>query len=172
MLVLIAIGAFMRSGIEILSKTSIFPTTSWSRLLFVLIEFLRKPASIALWLTTILFFIVVFYHSFGVVSMAVVLYALLVLSVLCFTAVVCLKLARSSQPLAGFAIVCVFVTIVILASSMIFHVRTLVASLPLLSWTAGGIIAAQRLQFGTALLDACSMLGLFLLLLFIGKRFA
>src|SRR5258707_8598374 len=113
MLVLIAIGTFMRSSLEILLKTSVFPITPWGILLFVLLSFVRKPASVALWLTTLLFLVVLYFRSILVTSAAITLYGLLVLNVLLLTTVVCVKLARSSQPVAGIAVLSIFAIVVI-----------------------------------------------------------
>src|ERR1043166_3817067 len=60
MLVLMAIGTFMRNDLEILVKTSVFPMTSMGVLLFVLFTFLRKPPAVSLWLTSTLFLIVMY----------------------------------------------------------------------------------------------------------------
>jgi hypothetical protein len=172
MMVLIAIGTFGMSSAEILAKSSIFPTTQLSRLAFVLISFLRKPAIAALWLTTSIFMIVFFYRSPVVASFALALFIILAMDVLLLTATVGIKLTGSSHPIAGFAIFSVFIIVTVLVSAIVFRFTFLVDSFPVLSWAVRGIRAANRSATGIALLNGGYMAMTFVALLFIGRRVA
>ena len=172
MIVLITIGKFTKSDAEIIAKTSVFPTTPFSRLLFVVFSFARNRAMAVLWLTTNLFFVVFYFRSPVVLSVAVVLFSILTANLLLMTAVVSLKLTKSSQPMASFALISVFAIIIVLVGSIVFRLTAFLASLPILSWAVTGILAAQRQEVGTVLLRCCYMILTFIVLLFIGKRVA
>jgi hypothetical protein len=172
MFVLITVGSFSKSGIEILSKSSVFPTSPWSRLLFVLLSFLRKPAILMLLLTTIIFFVVLFFSSFVVASLALLLYVLLILNVLVLTAVACVKISASAQPIVSIAVVGVFVIIVVLINSIVFHFTVLLGSLPVLSWAVKGIVAVRNLHVVQALFYCSYLTVSFVALLFVGKKLA
>ena len=170
--VLIAVGSFSRSGAEILLKTSVFPASRWSRLLFVLSSFLRKPAIIALVLTTSIFLVVFLYASFVAVGLTLLLYILLMLNVLAMTTVACVKISTSAHPVVSIAVVGLFIIVVVLINSIVFHFTALLGSLPVLSWAVKGSLAVRHLQAAKGLLSCGYLLASFAALLLIGRKIA
>ena len=172
MLTLIAVGTFIRGHDEILFKTKVFPTTQLSRLLFVLRGFLQKPASIALWLTTMLFVIVFYYRTPVVMGLSIVAVAMMVVNLELMIAVVCLRLHRSSRSVAGVAVISVLTMFGVLVATIVFQFHSLLAAAPLISWTVDIILAAQQSHVNIIAAYGLLMVVALAVLIWIGKRLA
>ncbi|HTK81216.1 MAG TPA: hypothetical protein VL633_02910 [Bacteroidota bacterium] len=169
---ILTIGAFNKSGPEILWKSSLYPVSSFTRLSFVIISSMRRPSCRALWLTTAIFFLV-YYHTVPVVAvMSVILYSLAVVTIIILVSALCAMFAKRSQPVLGLTAISAVVIIGVLFASFVLRAHLVISSMPLVAWTANGILDAQRGQWGAALLHTLCTLATAGVILFFGKRFA
>ena len=142
-LVFISTGNFIRGGQEILMKTTIFPTTPLSRMLFVLSSNVKHPLSFVLLATNVLFMIVVYHSSAGVIIGVVSFFLLTVLAVEIVVSAASLVLAKRSRPMIGVIMGGVGLLGIVLVFSVVFQATTLLTSMPVIAWATGGIIALQ-----------------------------
>lgn len=170
LLILVAITAFVRSGSEIIHKSTVFPSTSTSRLLFVFWGNLRRSASIALWLTTGIF-VVVFYSATWLIAIgALMVFVLMVLAIEMLTAGLCLWLTKSSHPIMGFAVVSMLVVFGMMISSVIFRQNTLLSSMPILSFAVDAIVAMQRVAIRNYVINAVLLAASFSVIFIVGVK--
>ena len=159
----ISVGAIMGRLGEVILKTSIFPIPAWSYLIFLVASLMRRPVILALLLSTLFFLMIPFHSSVVTASLCVFLAGSAFIDIELIIVVICLMLMRSSQPVAGFAILGLYAVVAVVLGAMVFHLDTLLDALPIISWSVKGIIAAQH-----GLIIPGAMAGLAQLLIFIG----
>ncbi len=169
---LISVGTFMRSMNELIFKSSVFPSTPLSYLMFVIVGFFRKPVVAALIGGTILFLIVPFASAPFSALLCMVFAVVAFLDIELIVAVLCLRLTRSAQPVAGIAILCVYALIGVVFAAIIFHVNALLDAAPIVSWTVQGIIAIRNGALASAGAPALALLLTLAAALFLGKKIA
>jgi hypothetical protein len=102
---------------------------------------------------------------------APILFLLMIVNIETVSAVFLLALAKSSRPVAGlvaFAALCAFAVPV---SSLLFHFESLLAGLPVLSWTTSGILFAARGDLSSAAAIGAILAALPMSVAVIGSRF-
>ena len=167
-----AIGAFNQSGPEILRKSSLFPLAAFDRLSFVIIASLRRPACKALWLTTIIFFIV-YYHNQPFVAMpSVLLTSLAVVTAIILLSALCAMFVKSSQPILGLVAMCAVLIIGALFASLVLRTHVVAGWMPVIAWAVSGILDAQRGEWSAVLVRTIYMFGTAGVILAFGRRIA
>ena len=164
------VGFFIQSNTEILLKTSIFPTTGWNRFLFVVLSTCRRPFVFSLWSTTSLFLLVFYRRNMLVMCSSVIIFTLMLLDLLIIASVLFLVGVRSSRSLSIGAPVLILGAVGILVSSVMFQIKSLLTTIPVLSWAADGILAAQRADTRALILNLTLLLIVAIGGILIGRR--
>ena len=172
LLVIVAVGSFSRHSHEILMKSAVFPTTAWSRFLFVVWSAMRRPASAALWSTTTVFFLVWYRQSVLMIAAGVTFFIFSIINLELLIAILCLRSFRASQPLAGIAVFGFFGILAILISSLVFRFDILLSATPIVSWAASGMVAAGKANYPLMLRSLLLMMLTTILLLAAGRKFS
>ena len=144
-------GYYVSRSEEILLKTRIFPTTPWSRFVFVSLSNLRRPLNIALWGTDVFALAVLYRHSFPGLLAAPVFLTLYFAAIQGATSLVFLVFTRTGHPVSGLAAVGGLVAFGMLVGSIVFRVDSLLAVVPLVAWTAEGIRGAGNAEVGSVM---------------------
>ena len=168
---LCAIGSFSRNGWRVLRTSIIFPTTVWSRFILIMLSILRNPVCMGLQLTTSLFFIVFFHRSFLSMVFVATGYMLISIFIVSLISIAYLFMSVRSQSAAGLLVIVLFGGIISIATSFLFHLDSVLTSLPFLSWMIGGLRALNNGNALTALFDASLMLIVPLFTILVGIRF-
>ena len=166
----ISVGAIMGRLGEMILKTSIFPIPASSYLIFLVASLMRRPVILALLLSTLFFLMIPFHSSVVMASLCVFLAGSAFLDIELIIVVICLVLTRSSQPLAGFAILGLYAVVAVVLGAMVFHLDTLLDALPIISWSVKGIIAAQHGLIIPGALAGLAQLLIFVVFTLIGRR--
>jgi hypothetical protein len=148
----VASGYYVSRSEEILLKTRIFPTTPWSRFVFVSLSNLRRPLTIALWGTDVFVLAVLHRHSVPGLLAAPVFLTLYLAAIQGVTSLVFLVFTRTGHPVSGLAAVAGLVAFGMLLGSIVFRVDSLLALVPLLAWTAEGIRGGGNGEVGSVLI--------------------
>lgn len=169
---LISVATFIRSMSEVVQKSSVFPATPWSYLFFVMRGFIRRPLILSLVLSMQLFLLIPLFSKTASALLCLFVVAAAFFNIEMIVAVLCLKLTRSGQPVAGFAMLTVYGTAGMLFAAIVFHMDTLLDATPIISWTTSGILAAQRGIFSSAAVPLLALVLTFILITFLGKKLA
>jgi len=127
---------------------------------------------IAIWSSSVIFFIVLFRSSFLVIAQSVVAFSSLVVVLMILVSVIALKLHRSSQPVAGLTVVALASVMCVLMTSLVFRSLPVLSSVPVVSWSGRAIIAARRMDSGAFAMFTSMVLGSGVVLLLLGRRIA
>ncbi len=158
----IGAGYYLSRTEEILRKCRIFPTTPWSRFVFVAASNLRRPLCIALWSTNVFVLALLYRHSVAGLIGVPVFVTLYLLGIQAALALAFLAMTRAGYAVSGAAAVTSCVLFGILIGSVVFNVESLLSLVPLVSWTARGILATRTTEM------AGLAIGLALAVAFIG----
>ena len=169
---LVSVGTFIKSMSELISKCTVFPAPPPSYFLFVIAGFVRKPVVVALLAGTILFLVVPLTSTPLLALLSAALAFVAFLDIELIVALLCLRLTRSTQPVAGVAILSFYMLIGVVLGSIIFHFNALLDAAPILSWTVNGIVAIRDGAPGSAIAPALALVLTFLAAVFLGKRLA
>ncbi len=144
--VVLALSAAQLSSttMEMLSKSRIFPVTSWSRLRFGIIADLRRPVMIAVIGSTALFLIVLCRHSLlQAIAAPIVFVVFAVVTEMVFVVFMLIS-SRHAVPIGGILALIAVAVIATFFATMILHLDLILALNPLVFWTSGSINAAGR----------------------------
>jgi hypothetical protein len=167
---LFALSYFTSSSQEILYKVKIFPTSSLSRLIFIVVGFLLHPLSVALLASNIFFFAVLFRNAAPVAVTAIVLYLLLMVCISVLVSTIFLYLESKNQSARIALVIVALLTFVIITSTLVFHAESFVIGVPLVSWCANGIQAAKAGDVINVAKNSIVLLVIPLGVVFIGRR--
>jgi hypothetical protein len=142
--VLFAVGFFKQSTEEILSKTLIFPVSSWNRFQYIVMSNLRQPLSLTWSLTTSLFFIVFYNQNRLTAAAAIISFLLTILAINSIMALGILLLNKSYRFVSTLSLIFSFLFFCALSSAVIFNFHEVLQGIPVVSWATAGIIAAQN----------------------------
>ena len=166
--VLFTMAYFLTSGKEVLLKTMCLPVSTSSRFLFIVASSVRRPLFVGLYLTTCFFFAVVFWHTRAVIVWAVLLYSFMLIDLVLIVAVLAVFHNRIS--FAGVGVTLLFVSFVLITSSILFHQDFLLGGFPLIQWVVRGVVAIRNGEESQAILCLDVMGGLMVLLGLIGMK--
>jgi hypothetical protein len=143
----------------VLEKSTAFPISPLTTLLFCVWSDLRRPIAIVFLITNILLLAVAYHVSLGAMLLAAIIFILLSISVETGFVVLALLLRRSRNPetilLASF--VCVLLLTFVVAG--FFGGGQVVLFLPVTGWAARGIVAARGSDPGGVLLSVLFLAG-------------
>jgi hypothetical protein len=142
--VLFAVGFFKQGAEEILSRTQIFPVSSWDRFLYIIISNLRQPLNIVWISTTTLFFWVFYRHERMTALAATVFFLLLLLTIDSMIAVAILLMKKGFRYVTSLSLVIFLLGFFILVGTIVFNFHSILQEVPVVSWTAHGILAVQK----------------------------
>ena len=170
LLTILAIVSFRRSGELIVHNATIFPTTSWSRFLYILRCITKHPAIVFVWGTNILFLFVFYRGSSIVMSMAAMLFTALSLDIIGTVSIILLIRNRAVQSLIGLAGLgaCIAWSVIVISSGSRLNVFAWI--IPFILPATHGIIAAQQGNIEGACLQSALLLSAFVVTLFIGRK--
>ncbi len=142
-LVVLAELSFLVRGGDIIRKTTIFPTTPLSRILFTVWGSIRRPASIALWSTALFFMIVLRFPSWPLSTAAVAATFLLIADAELIIGILSLWITRSSLPMTSLGVVVILGITAALILSVVFGQAALLSSVPILSFSVNAMAGAE-----------------------------
>jgi hypothetical protein len=142
--VLFAVGFFKQSTEEMLSKTLIFPVSSWNRFKYIVISNLRQPLSLTWSLTTSLFFIVFYNQNRLTAATAIINFLLIILAVNSIVAFGNLLLKKSYRFVLTLSLIFSFLFFCALVSAVFFNFHEVLRGISVVSWATAGIIATQN----------------------------
>jgi hypothetical protein len=140
---LFSIGYHFQSIRELLVKSSVFPARGRDRFLFNVACVLRKPLTLALWITAGLFVIVFCRQSPGAAILGLVFFSAMLLDMILLGSILSLASIRTPQAAGALFFGIALAIPILLAASMVFHAGGVLGVLPVVSWTGEGIRAAQ-----------------------------
>ena len=133
---IVYVGLFMRHSSEILTKTIVLPVSAPARFLFAWWDIARRQLFIALLLTDVLFFTIIYRSPLP----AFLLLALIIDVQLVIAAIMTRTHGGMAQ---GLVVGCIVVSVCVLAASTLFHLDLLGGRLPVVGWVTGGILDAR-----------------------------
>ncbi len=139
----IAAGHFITNDEKVIVRTRIFPTTSLSRMMYLVAGNGRRPAVAAVLVTAMLFLCVLFRDSPWLLLSSLLLFALMAAGLMAIHAAAGLMLIRGSQPPEGMALMIVLLAIGVVAGSLMFRYDFLLEGTPVTAWAAAGMLAAR-----------------------------
>jgi len=169
---LFSIGFHFQSLREILVKTSVFPATGWDRFLFTVVCIVRKPLTLALWLTAGLFMIVFYRRSPSAAAFGVALFSMMLLDTILLGSIMALLSIRSVEAMGALFFAIALAMIFLLVGAMVFHTGGILGALPVVSWAASGITAAEAGNGIGAASNFLYLLAMMVAGVVIGKRIA
>jgi hypothetical protein len=137
----------------VLEKSTAFPVSPITTLLFCVWSDLLRPIAVVFLITNILLLAVAYHVSLGAMLLAAIIFILLSISVETGFVVLALLLRRSRNP--GTILLVSFVGVLLLTFVVagFFGGGAVVTFLPVTSWAARGIVAAQSSDPGGVLLS-------------------
>jgi hypothetical protein len=165
---LFTIAYFIGSVREVLQKTKSYPISSSARFLFVLLSALRRPIFLGFFFTNCFFLCVFFWKTRVLMGWAVILYSLLMLDVQLIVAVLAVLYEKIS--FAGVGVILLFISFVLVTSSVLFHQDYLFGGLPLIQWVVNGLTAVRTGEESRAMFYIDAMAGIMVLLFLSGIR--
>lgn len=166
----IVVGFFIQSNMEILVKTSIFPTSAWNRLLFTVLSTVRRPFLLSLWSTTGLFLLVFYHKNMLLMVSSLIIFTLMLFDLLMIASVLFLIGVRSSRSLAAGAPMFVLGAVGILVGSVMFQIKSILTAIPILSWAADAILAVQRSDMNSLILNVTLLFVVSIASTLVGRR--
>jgi hypothetical protein len=152
------LAQYQRLIFPVLEKSTVFPMSSLTTLLFCVWSDVRSPITVVFLITNILLLGTVYHISLSLVLLAVVIYLLLFISVETIFVLFALVLQRNRNPETILLISFAVLLLVAFVVAEFFGGGPVVSFLPITSWAARGIVAARSADLGMV------MLSIFLLL--------
>jgi hypothetical protein len=153
------LAQYQRLTYPVLEKSTVFPVSALTTLLFCVWSDLRRPIAIVFLITNILLLGVAYHVSLGATLLAVIIFILLCISVETGFVALAFLLRRSRDPetilLASFVGVFLLTSVV----AGFFGGGPVVSFLPVTSWAAHGIVAARSSDPGGVLLFVVLLAG-------------
>lgn len=169
---LFSIGFHFQSIREILIKTSVFPMPGRERFRFSVGCIVRKPLMLSLWLTTGLFMLVFYRNTPGAAAFGLALVAMMFLDSILLGSVMSLLSIRSVEAMGALFFAFALAIPFLLAGSLVFHGGGILGVLPVVSWCAAGIRAAQEGSLIGAGGNVLFLAAVMVAAAFIGRRVA
>jgi hypothetical protein len=155
---------------EVVLKTSIFPTTSLSRMLFTIMSTLNRSLFIAQIITTHIFLIVFYRHEIALLMYAPFIFLMMIVSIVILTTIVFLKSRGSIHRVAMVALGILFFMIGAPIGVVAFHFTSILSGVPIVSWAVAGILAMHHAQYGSVIFYASLHVVIIAGSLFIGRK--
>jgi hypothetical protein len=153
------LAQYQRLTFQVLEKSTIFPVSSLTTLLFCVWSDMRRPIAVVFFITNVLLLGTAYHVSLGLTLLAVVIFVLLFISVETSFVLVALLLRRSRNPEMILLISFVALLLVTFIVGGFFGGGPVVSFLPVTSWAAHGILAARSANPGGVLLSILLLLG-------------
>jgi hypothetical protein len=153
------LAQYQRLTYPVLEKSTVFPVSSLTTLLFCVWSDVRRPVGIVFVITNILLFGVAYHVSLGATLLAVVIFILLFISVETSFVLVAVLLRRNRNPEMVLLISFVFLLLATFIVAEFFGGGPVISFWPITSWAARGIVAARSANPGGALLSIFLLLG-------------
>jgi hypothetical protein len=142
-----SLGYFSTGSEEILSKTDVICLPPGSRFSLVLGANLRHPLTLTLLASASFFWFVHFWGWPYSILVSFALSLLLLLNIAALSSVLFIVFSKSRQPTLSTAVLLLFVLFLVVIGSLVFHLGSLLTSLPFVSWTARGIVDVVQGSF-------------------------
>jgi hypothetical protein len=153
------LAQYQRLTYPVLEKSTVFPMSPLTTLLFCVRSDVRRPIGIVFLITNILLFGVAYHVSIGATLLVVVIFILLFISVETSFVLVAVSLRRSRNPEMVLLILFVFLLLITFTVAEFFGGGPVVSFLPITGWAAHGIVAARSANPGGVLLSILLLLG-------------
>jgi hypothetical protein len=168
----VSTSSFFTVGHEILSKSRVFPTTSTSRLVFVLTSNVRRPIVWALVGSNVFFLLIILRHALPHALIAPLVFILMILTIEVVLSTSLLVLLRRSVPTGSVIALLAFSIFALFVGTTVFHADSLLRTAPIVGWATNGILASSTGNIATALVNACWLALLILGGFVLGRRLA
>jgi hypothetical protein len=153
------LAQYQRLTYPVLEKSTAFPVSPLTMLLFCVWSDLRRPIAIVFLITNILLLAVAYHVSLGATVLAVLIFILLSISVETGFVIVALLLRRTRNPETILVVSFVGVLVLTFVVAGFFGGGPVVSFLPVTSWAARGIVAARSSDPGGVLLSVLLLAG-------------
>lgn len=153
------LAQYQRLTYPVLEKSTVFPVSSLTTLLFCVWSDVRRPVGIVFLITNVLLFGVAYHVSLGATLLVVVIFILLFISVETSFVSVVVSLRRSRNPQMVLLISFAFLLLIAFIIAEFLGGGPVVSFLPVTSWAAHGIVAARSANPGGVLLSILLLLG-------------
>jgi hypothetical protein len=153
------LAQYQRLTYPVLEKSTAFPVSPLTTLLFCVWSDLRRPIAIVFLITNILLLVVAYHVSLRATLLAVIIFILLSISVETGFVVLALFLRGSRNPETILLVSFVGVLLLTFVVAGFFGGGPVVSFLPLMSWAARGIVAARSSEPGGVLLSIVLLVG-------------
>jgi hypothetical protein len=153
------LAQYQRLTYPVLEKSTAFPVSPLTTLLFCVWSDLRRPIAIVFLITNILLLVVAYHVSLGATLLAVIIFILLFISVETGFVVLALFLRRSRNPETILLVSFVGVLLLTFVVAGFFGGGPVVSFLPITSWAARGIVAVRSSEPGGVLLSIVLLAG-------------
>lgn len=153
------LAQYQRLIFPVLEKSTVFPTSFLTTLVFCMWSDVRRPMAVAFLVTNILLLGVVYHSSTIMMLLTVAIYNLLFISVEASFVSFALMVQRSRNPEVILLICFVSLLLAAFVTAEIFGGGPVVSFLPITSWAAQGIIAGRSDNLGGVLLSILLLSG-------------
>jgi hypothetical protein len=153
------LAQYQRLTYPVLEKSTVFPVSALTTLLFCVWSDLRRPISIVFLITNILLLGVAYHISLGATLLAVIIFILLFISVETGFVVLALLVRRSRNPETVLLVSFIGVLLLTFFVAGFFGGGPVVSFLPVTSWAARGMVAARSSDPGGVLLSILLLAG-------------
>ena len=137
----------------ILRRVRVFPTSAWSRFVFMILSGVRRPVCVALWATTSFALILLYRNSVPGMIFAPLFYTFLILDVQVIGGMALMSLSRRGHPATSLAALSALLVFALLLAFLVFEFESLLTGMPFLSWAVVGTLEAERGNAAASLFD-------------------
>ena len=153
------LAQYQRLTYQVLEKSTIFPVSSFSALVFCVSSDLRRPVSIVFLLTNALLLGIVYHSSIALFTTTVVIFILLFISIELVFVAWALLIRRNPNPELVLVLSFLALLLTTFVAAEFYGGGPIVSSLPITSWAAQGIVAARVGSTNGVLMSTLLLLG-------------